>query len=356
MHVVVLASATLLICTFVTALYAKARNTSEFRHSLSSFGFPASTRASIVMITLGAEALVLMALLIAPLRWAGVACLLLHIAFTVLSGLAMLRGRHPQCQCFGNFTSDRIGLQTMLRNAALAVAGVLLLTERQPLGPLVRSSASETLIMAVLVVAIAALVAILLILLTRYGEALQTLDSIGVDTVTRTQRWGLKPGASVPEMTLQDWDSHRVAITEEVRSAKSWALVLLSKTCGHCKELIPALERASVQGVSGVVIVHGKDSSIVERLRGIHEYHWPVLFTEEAELTSLFRIAGFPALVPLDGRGNVEGGTRLGRRDSEGFLDTQLAAFRRETDKEPNNDDRQARQTARKAEHSINPA
>lgn len=315
MQVLVLLSDAILTITFGVALYGKAREYPTFRNSLSSFGLPSSTHGAVALSTLLAEAFAIIALLTFGLRWAGVTSLALLLAFSAVSAFALLAGRRPQCQCFGNLTEEHVGLSTLLRNLALAGFAVLLLTEPQSLTGVVQSADAQTLVMSALASAIAGLLAVIVVLLRRYGEALHTLEAIGVDTVTHLPKRGLEPGEPVPELMLRDWDSCQVALSEEIRNpSQSTILVLMSTTCRHCEELIPSLIGAAAQGILGVVIVQGRDSATTERLHELRDNQWPVLFAERADLTTHFRIVGFPGLVPVDEQGNIEGGTLLGRQ------------------------------------------
>lgn len=239
MDVLTLLSTFVVICTFGFAVSAKAKDISAFRTSLSSFGFPASSQSVIVIGVLVAEAFTVTALLILPLRWGGVTGLLLLTAFAIVSGVALLRGQHPQCQCFGNFSTDQIGPRTILRNVVMAVFAAVLVTEQQTLPTLITSSDAPTLIMSGMAIVIAGLVAVLYVLLARYGEVLHTLATLKVEDVTRMPGKGPKLGQPPPALTLLDEDGHFVELTDTLSDSKSTALVLLSTTCAQCNEVIP---------------------------------------------------------------------------------------------------------------------
>lgn len=352
MQTIILVSVSLLLIVFGIALHTKAVNFTGFADSLSSFGLPSSTLTLVGFGTLGAEALALIALLVLPLRLAGIYCLALLSIFTIVSGFTILRGRHPQCQCFGNLTSGSIGRHTVLRNVLLAGIAAVLLTEPETLGTLIESSDPQTLVTSTLSMMIAGLMAVLYTLLTRYGEVLHTLDALGVDTVTRKPRKGLISGERIPDMTLLDWDGHPVALAEEIRKDSSTGLVLLSATCGHCDELVPALENAADLGFPGLVILQGKWASAPEQACRIRDSGWPVLFTETEDVSDRLQIAGFPALIPLDERGNAKGGTLLGRQRIESFLESELSTPSLSEEREQSHD-RQDSQEAQSTEQGV---
>lgn len=329
----------ILIGVIGIACTAKVRDFGAFRNSLHSFGFPQPTHTFIGILTVGAEIAALALLVSSSLRWAGTFCLIIFLTFTSVSSLALLQGRRPQCQCFGNLTSGDIGSTTILRNAILASCALVLLPEHRSFFHLIRSLNSSALVTVALSVCVVALVTLLIDILRRYGEALHTLDALGVDSVTHTPRRGLQPGESLPELALLDWDSHPVTLRHEVSISPRKPLVLLSSTCGHCDELIPSLRTLPATLDPGIVIVSGSTGGEHDRrFQGLRERGWSVLFTQSHDLATTFHIAGFPTLVPLDEDGSVEGGVVLGRQGIEGFLRHGSESVPPDRKKEPYHD------------------
>jgi len=56
---------------------------------------------------------------------AGVAALVLLVAFTGLVGLHLSQGRHPPCACFGSWSAKPIGPATIARNVVLIVLALV---------------------------------------------------------------------------------------------------------------------------------------------------------------------------------------------------------------------------------------
>jgi hypothetical protein len=67
------------------------------------------------------------ALLVAGLGspWAAIAALVTLIGFTVAIVVQLRRGRHPQCACFGAWSTAPLGGRHVARNAGFAVLAVL---------------------------------------------------------------------------------------------------------------------------------------------------------------------------------------------------------------------------------------
>src|SRR5919201_2237514 len=61
--------------------------------------------------------------------WGALGALGLLLVFVVGIGVSLLRGRRPDCHCFGQLHSTPVGWPTLVRNAALAVAALFVIWE-----------------------------------------------------------------------------------------------------------------------------------------------------------------------------------------------------------------------------------
>jgi len=106
-----------------------------FRKTLSDFGIaPVLARPAVVLVPL-LEVAVAVALIPVSLAWSGAwGALGLLSIFCLAAALAVLRERRPKCHCFGQLHSTPIGRSTWIRNAALAMCAVWLIS-RGPLHP-----------------------------------------------------------------------------------------------------------------------------------------------------------------------------------------------------------------------------
>src|SRR5947207_222470 len=97
------------------------------RKSMIAFGVPRSLGASFAVCLPLAELACSIALLVDDMAWRGaIGVTVLLAAFTTAISINLLRGKAPECQCFGQLSSSPVSWNTLARNSALlAAAGVL---------------------------------------------------------------------------------------------------------------------------------------------------------------------------------------------------------------------------------------
>jgi hypothetical protein len=112
----------LLASVFLLAGLAKIFDPAGTRKAARDFGSPAFLALPLVVLLPVLELAVAAALIPASLAWYGAwGALGLLIAFLIAVGIAMLRGRRPDCDCFGQLRAGPIGWPTFVRNGPLAV-------------------------------------------------------------------------------------------------------------------------------------------------------------------------------------------------------------------------------------------
>src|SRR5688500_5109958 len=100
----------LLAAVFVIAGVAKLRDRPGTLRALAGFGVPRRLWSAAAIALPLAELGTAVALLPpATARWGGVAALVLLLAFCVGIGYAMMQGRAPDCNCFGQLHSAPAG-------------------------------------------------------------------------------------------------------------------------------------------------------------------------------------------------------------------------------------------------------
>ena len=134
---VLLASRLILAALFLLAGSTKLVDPRGWRKALREFSVPGLLTGPLMVLLPLAEISVAIALLPAALAWYGArGALALLIAFMLAVAFAMIRGRKPDCHCFGQLHSAPVGSQTLVRNALLgALAGWLAMRAPGTLGP-----------------------------------------------------------------------------------------------------------------------------------------------------------------------------------------------------------------------------
>ncbi len=95
------------------------------RKALRDFGLHSALARPVVVLLPVLELAVAAALIPTSLAWYGAAgALALIVLFLNAVAIAMLRGRKPDCHCFGQLHSAPVGWQTLVRNGVLAACAV----------------------------------------------------------------------------------------------------------------------------------------------------------------------------------------------------------------------------------------
>ena len=137
MNLLLLASRLLLAAVFLLAGATKLADPRGWRTALRDFSLPSFLTKPAMALLPMLEVSVAIALLPASLAWYGArGAFALLIAFMLAVIFAMIRGRKPDCHCFGQLHSAPVGWQTLLRNTLLAALAAWL-SSRAPdqLGP-----------------------------------------------------------------------------------------------------------------------------------------------------------------------------------------------------------------------------
>jgi peroxiredoxin len=116
----VLAARLLLAAVFIVAGWAKLADATGTRRSMADFGVPAALAPAFALLVPCAEIASALALVTVGLAWWGsMGAAALLIAFTGGVAINLLLGRKPDCRCFGQVHSSRIGWPSVVRNAVL---------------------------------------------------------------------------------------------------------------------------------------------------------------------------------------------------------------------------------------------
>lgn len=132
-----LASRLLLAVVFLLAGAAKLIDPLGSRRALREFGLPSILARPLVILLPCLELAAALALIPARLAWYGAqGALALLIIFLIAVAVAMVRGRKPDCHCFGQLHSAPVGRSVLIRNMVLAAcAGWLVSRGPRQSGP-----------------------------------------------------------------------------------------------------------------------------------------------------------------------------------------------------------------------------
>ncbi|HEV3291717.1 MAG TPA: MauE/DoxX family redox-associated membrane protein, partial [Streptosporangiaceae bacterium] len=122
-----------LAAVFVVSAFAKAADHDGFSSSLKSFGIPARLRPLAAWLVPALELLTALALLPAASAWLAAASALgLLLLFTLVIVVNLVKGRRPDCHCFGQLSARPVGWGSVARNGLLIGAAAAVVAVRGP--------------------------------------------------------------------------------------------------------------------------------------------------------------------------------------------------------------------------------
>jgi peroxiredoxin len=287
----------LLAGVFGVAGVAKLVDRRGSQDALAGFGMPRALVGPVAVLLPLSELAIAGALLPAATgRHAAAAGLALLVAFSATVGWNLLRGRTPDCHCFGQLHSAPAGWKTLARNVALAGLAVFVLVQPS-------SSASPRQLGAFAAVALVAGQALLsFTLLRRYGRALERIAELETATPDTTT---LEVGAEAPAFVLPAVGGGEIARESLLAHGKPVLLVFTDPGCGPCHALLPDLARwqHELREQLTVALVSRGNPDENAALAGEHGLE-TVLVQEDREIAELYGAYATPSavLVGADGR------------------------------------------------------
>lgn len=325
MSIALLAASLTLAAVFALAGAAKLADRAGTRRAAEDFGVPTRFAGPVGMGVAVAELVVAGLLLPAATRsWAAVAALALLFAFSGAIGLALARGRAPECHCFGRLHSAPAGWGTLARNAVLAgLAAFVAVAGREDAGPGALAWAGRldavgwvvVGLVAALLVTVAAGGVVVLHLLRGHGRLLVRLERVEerlraagleLDEPDAMPQLGLAPGTRAPAFWLADTEGSRVALGDLLEPGRPLLLLFTSPTCGPCAMLMPEVARWQREqaGELTVALVSDGDPEAVRahaRQHGLAN----VLLDEKHAIYGAYEANGTPSAVLVADDGTI---------------------------------------------------
>lgn len=293
MSAALLASRLLLACVLGVAGAAKLADLEGAQLTAAAFGVPRRLTAAFALLLPLAELTIALTLIPdASARAAAAAAAALTAAFAAGVAATLVRGRRPECNCFGSLHSAPIGPWTLVRNVALVALAATVAAQQAPhLGLLELGVAAAALLLA-------AQAWLWHELLRRYGVALRRIVELeGDDGVELPQL--IEPGAEAPAFLLADVDGRLVTLRDIVQASAEVVLLFTDPSCGACDL---ALRSAGARR-PGVVAISTGERAEVARKAAEHDLELALL-DPDRDVAALYGVRGVPTafLVGTDGR------------------------------------------------------
>lgn len=327
----------LLALAFAVAGAAKLADRPGSRRAIADFGVPAALATPLGTLLPLAELAVAAALLPSATAWwgaLGAFALLLLFAAGISSNL--VRGRRPDCHCFGQIHSAPAGYSTLARNGLFAVvAGFVLWQGSEGAGPsalgwLWGLSAGQ---LAVLlgVLAVLGLVAaqwlFLLNLFRQNGRLLLRLEALegglGVDVPSGNgSHAGLPPGAAAPAFGLPSLGGEEITLDALRAPGKPVLLIFTDPGCEPCKALLPEIDHWQREHAAEVTVaLLTRGTAEENRSYGVER----VLLQKDREVAEAYGADGTPSAVLVRPDGTVGSAVAAGSEAVTALFERVLA-------------------------------
>jgi peroxiredoxin len=329
LNVVLVVARLLLALVFLAAAATKLADLPGSRRAIIDFGLPSFLAAPLGLLLPLVEAAAALALIPASTAlWGAVGAFTLLLLFMVGIGVNLVRGRKPECHCFGQLHSAPAGWKTLARNGALAaVAGLLVWGGwNGTLGPSAIAWLSALPIVQLVALAGGILVLgllagqwlFLLHLLGQNGrllsrvEALESTVGLGGaapapnDSPALPVAEGLPVGATAPDFGLSGIDGKTIPF-ESLRASKNPLLLLFTDpNCNSCTAMLSDIGRWQAEHWDKLTLVLVSRGNPEENRAKAQEHGLTnVLLQEDWEVSEAYGVEGSPSAVLIGADGTI---------------------------------------------------
>jgi thiol-disulfide isomerase/thioredoxin len=346
MTVVFLVARLLLAAVFAVAGAAKLADRSGTRRALRAFGVPAQLVGTAAIALPLAELTVAALLLPSSTAVAGaLGALALLAVFTTAIVINLLRGRAPECRCFGQLHATPTSWRTVGRNTgllALAVVALAGAVAAEPASAVVWiaglgagelvAAAAAGLGLALLAVGALALVK----LVGSYGHVLTRLErleaalvaaGLQVDAEDVAARVGREPGTEAPWFLATTPAGTGVSRDDLLEPGLPVLLLFTSPHCGPCAELLPDAARWQEAHAGELTVAFASAGAAQAVDAEAAEFGLGrVLVDEDATVAASFEAPGTPAAVLIGADGTIASWVATGRDEIAALVERATTA------------------------------
>lgn len=341
MNTIFLALRIILAGTFGLAGVAKLRDYAGSRQAMIAFGVPPGL-ARLLAVPLPLIELSTAIALIFPNSawWGSLSALALLLIFTAAIAINLIRGRTPECHCFGQLHSKPIGSGTLVRNGLLAGCAAIALWERGPGLSVIqgfREAVRTDVLLGALVIAMIGQSWLLWHLFGQHGRMLTRMDEMevilkesGLLSSAHQISGGLPVGTLAPEFDSPTLAGESVTLRRLRESNNPVLLIFTDPGCSPCNALLPDIARwqRDYAGILTIALVsRGTVEANRAKLDGQSlEY---VLLQRDHEVSDLFLAAATPSAVVVSAAGSIASQLVMGERAIADLLASGIGNARR---------------------------
>ena len=329
METLLLIARLILTVVFGLAGAAKLADRAGSYRALTGFGVPEELAKPLAWFLPLAEIVVALALLPLATAWfGGLGALVLLLAFLVGIGVNLVRGKAPDCHCFGRLHSEPVSWNVFARNAALAaLAGFIVASGQDNVGLsatawMKEMNTSEWISLLLSVAAVALLVPVVQLLrrvLKQQAALLETVTAMKkvmeedysepapverADAAPPVE--GLPVGAPAPEFSLATLAGGQLSLAELLAWGNPVLLLFVSSGCSPCRTLLPqvrAWQRDYGDFLTIALLSKGTEKEVRGKLAKYEAQH--VLLQGESSIADEYQAKWTPAAVLIDRGGKI---------------------------------------------------
>jgi len=331
----------LLSAVFFLAGIAKLADRKGASKALDDFGLPSAFARPLSLLLSIAEIAVSAALIPAAPAWYGAcAALALLGIFGIGIGIALARGRKPDCHCFGQLHSAPVGRSTFIRNGILAAVAAWLvfrgpMQDGPPLWQHLAAAGDDE---RRLFLIAACVMCFLIFRALRRKDPEQESDSIEVDWEDSAQSepsipgperqldpelqrilqtgTGWPIGTPARDFTLPDITGRQCSLQSLRDKGTTVCLVFSSPFCEPCRALWPSITRWAREYDRALNIIVISRGSATENLAKQNDFEPSrVLLQQTFELSDAYGVTSTPAAVLVGADGLIQSRLAVGRDD-----------------------------------------
>ena len=321
--------------------------------ALREFGLPKALARPVVVLLPLLEVVVALALIPANLAWYGAwGAIGLLAIFMLAIAVAMIRGRRPDCHCFGQLHSSPVGKPTLIRNGVLAVCAIgVAWSGPAHSGPEVWDWYSALGVEAQKVALVVLCVMGFLFLRAITGARKKSDEpETAIPSFSLEGLWGSEPepavapvsapraaevaaeepaaassgkvvlgiglpvGTAAPEFELPGMDGEKRTLASLRKSGRDVLLVFSSPYCPTCQAIAPSLVRwrRELEGSLNIVVVsRGTRQENLEKLKEVENLD--VLLQPDFTVAESYDCSATPAAVLVGAGGLIKSGLATGK-------------------------------------------
>lgn len=348
METVLLLARLFMALILAVAGISKAIDPAGARKALIGFGVSSKLAAPVGWLLPIVEIAVAIALIPLSTAWIGaVAALALMMTFAGAIGVNLLRGRTPECNCFGQLHSTPVSWSMFFRNLVLAaVAALIVVRGREGAGLsgsewLADLKAPEAVNLAVGVGALGLLVTAIVYLrrvlaqqtlvLARLGVIEKTIEEYAPPPEEREDaappREGLPVGAPAPDFSLASIGGEQVALEDLLKYGKSVLLLFVSPNCTPCETILVSVKDWQRDyGDRLTIALLSKGSIADNKLRMTKYGATHALIVGDSDIAEQYQSRWTPAAVLISHLGRIASQNVYGDEDIRALLARAVAA------------------------------